>query len=92
MLADEGSPSPDEQMLEDGLHEVASAALALLGARELTVLRGYFGIGGGDPTTLEEMGKTLGVTRERARQIKDRAIRKIRESEYGAALATFHDT
>ena len=49
----------------------------------------YFGLDGGREHTLEEIGGMLGVTRERVRQLRDRALKRLREGEVGRALASF---
>jgi len=91
VLADETIVAPDDSMREGDLEDATAAALATLRPRELNVLRRYFGLDHKDPVTLEEIAEGLGVTRERVRQIKDHALRKIRQSPYAAALASFHD-
>src|SRR2546425_1039523 len=52
-------------------------------------LRRYFGLDGGREHTLEEIGGMLGVTRERVRQLRDRALKRLRDGEVGKALASF---
>ena len=49
----------------------------------------YFGLDGGREHTLEEIGGMLGVTRERVRQLRDRALKRLREGDVGQALASF---
>jgi len=61
------------------------AALAELPARDAKVLRLYFGLDDGKTRTLEEIGRMMGVTRERIRQLRDRALRQLRE-EHGDKL------
>jgi RNA polymerase primary sigma factor len=58
---------------------VLDAALAALPARDAKVLRLYFGLDDGKTRTLEEIGRMMGVTRERIRQLRDRALRQLRE-------------
>jgi RNA polymerase primary sigma factor len=53
------------------------------------VLRLYFGIGGLGEHTLDEIGARFGITRERVRQLRDRALRRLREGPRAAALASF---
>jgi RNA polymerase primary sigma factor len=53
------------------------------------VLRLYFGLDGDREHTLEEIGGMLGVTRERVRQLRDRALKRLREGNVGRALASF---
>ena len=90
VLADEASEPPDEPMLGGDLTDATERALTVLSPRELDVTRRYFGLDGVESMTLEEIGETFGITRERVRQIKDRALRKLRESPQAAALASFH--
>ena len=65
------------------------AALNTLPPRDAKVLRLYFGLEGGREHTLEEIGSMLGVTRERVRQLRDRALKRLREGEMGNALESF---
>ena len=73
---------------EDEMHKTISACLLVLDERETSIVRDYFGLGDGDPKTLEEIGTHLGVTRERVRQLRNRALDKLRES-YGELLGEF---
>jgi RNA polymerase primary sigma factor len=86
--ADEQS-DPETQMMEQLLTEEIDRALRLLSARDAKVLRLYFGLNDGREHTLEEIGGLLGVTRERVRQLRDRALKRLREGEMGLALASF---
>ena len=61
-------------------------ALATLPPRDAKVLRLYFGIEDGQSRTLEEIGRMMGVTRERIRQLRDRALIRLREGETGERL------
>jgi RNA polymerase primary sigma factor len=80
---------PEEQAMERFLTEQVDAALRSLAPRDAKVLRLYFGLDGGREHTLEEIGGMLGVTRERVRQLRDRALKRLREGEVGRALASF---
>jgi len=62
------------------------AALAVLPARDAKVLKLYFGLEDGNSRTLEEIGRMMGVTRERIRQLRDRALLRLREGETGERL------
>ncbi|MEA2722730.1 MAG: polymerase primary sigma factor [Gemmatimonadales bacterium] len=86
--ADEQS-DPETQVMEQLLTEEIDRALRLLPARDAKVLRLYFGLNDGREHTLEEIGGLLGVTRERVRQLRDRALKRLREGEMGRALASF---
>lgn len=90
-LPDRVSPGPDEAMLEKSLTEALEAALGTLRAREATVLRLYFGLGGREPLSLERIGSRLGVTRERVRQIKQQALRRLRHASRARLLEPFTD-
>jgi RNA polymerase primary sigma factor len=80
---------PEDQAMERFLTEQVDAALRSLAPRDAKVLRLYFGLDGGREHTLEEIGGMLGVTRERVRQLRDRALKRLREGEVGRALASF---
>ena len=88
VLPDEAGASPDQVATIDNLADSVATALAQLPAREADVLRLYFGFGGEEPLTLERIGHKFGVTRERVRQIKDRALWRIRCSSAATALAS----
>ena len=62
------------------------SALATLPPRDAKVLRLYFGLDDGNSRTLEEIGRMMGVTRERIRQLRDRALLRLREGETGERL------
>ena len=66
-----------------------SSALSTLDEREQKVIRLYFGLGGGTEMTLEEIGKQFRLTRERIRQIKEKALRKLRHPTRGRKLMPY---
>ncbi|MEX0890780.1 MAG: RNA polymerase sigma factor RpoD/SigA [Gemmatimonadota bacterium] len=79
-----------EDTVEDRLMaENIERALETLSPRDARVLRLYFGLEGGREHTLEEIGNMLGVTRERIRQLRDRALKRLREGAHGSALESF---
>ncbi len=80
---------PEERAMDRFLSEEVDAALRTLPPRDAKVLRLYFGLDGGREHTLEEIGGLLGVTRERVRQLRDRALKRLREGDGGRALASF---
>jgi len=90
-LPDSGASIPDDDGLAENLAESMAAALGRLREREALVLRMYFGFDGNEPMTLESIGARLDVTRERVRQIKEKAISRLRRSEQARRLATFRD-
>ncbi|HUG00778.1 MAG TPA: RNA polymerase sigma factor RpoD/SigA [Longimicrobiales bacterium] len=83
------APEPEEAVEDRMLSEHVGRALETLQERDAKVLRLYFGLDGGREHTLEEIGNMLGVTRERIRQLRDRALRRLREGEMGDALESF---
>jgi len=87
-ISDEAIVTEDE-VEERLLSERIDRALDTLQPRDAKVLKLYFGLEGGREHTLEEIGDILGVTRERIRQLRDRALKRLREGEMGEALASF---
>ncbi len=77
------------QVIDQFLSDEIDAALKTLPPRDAKVLRLYFGLEGGREHTLEEIGDMFGVTRERVRQLRDRALKRLREGDVGRALASF---
>ena len=90
-LPDPISPSPDEVTFERALTESLEAALATLDDREASTLRLYFGLGHRPPMSLEEIGIKMGITRERVRQIKQKALARLRDTSSARILETFAD-
>jgi RNA polymerase primary sigma factor len=80
---------PEVAVEERLLAEHIDKALETLTPRDAKVVRLYFGLEGGREHTLEEIGGMLGVTRERIRQLRDRALKRLREGQVGKALASF---
>ena len=81
--------SSEDHVMDHFLSEEIDAALNTLPARDARVLRLYFGLDGGKEHTLEEIGTMFGVTRERIRQLRDRALKRLKEGDVGRALASF---
>jgi len=80
MLADEASRSPADVLLENRRTEAVMRMLGSIGERAAMILRMRFGLDGCDPMTLKEIGKKVGLTRERVRQIEREALRCINEA------------
>jgi RNA polymerase primary sigma factor len=72
--------SPDRILMEQSLKEEVQQGLSILSPREVEVLSAYYGLNGFKALTLEEIGEVYQLTRERVRQIKERAIRRLRKS------------
>ena len=87
-VADE-MPDTEEEAMNRFLNDEIEQALNTLPPRDAKVLRLYFGLEGGREHTLEEIGSMLGVTRERVRQLRDRALKRLREGDVGRALGSF---
>jgi RNA polymerase primary sigma factor len=87
-VADEQGDA-EAQAMDKFLSEEIDRALDTLPPRDAKVLRLYFGLDGGREHTLEEIGGMLGVTRERVRQLRDRALKRLKEGDVGRALASF---
>ena len=85
----EEAAEPELEVESRLLTEAITDALSTLEARDAKVLRLYFGLEGEREHTLEEIGNMLGVTRERIRQLRDRALRRLKEGVRGSALESF---
>jgi RNA polymerase primary sigma factor len=88
-LPDNLNPTPDEQTFEKALTEAIEESLSSLKEREAKILRLYFGLDGEEPMTLEQIGSLLGITRERVRQIKEKALSRLRHVSRARALESF---
>ena len=85
VLPNKNSPSADEDLLEEGLKKEIERLLVSLSEREQIILRGYFGINQRE-MSLEEIGEQTGLTRERVRQLKEKAIKRLRCNAIGDSL------
>ena len=81
--------SPDNELMEQSLRDEVQQGLSILSPREVEVLSAYYGLNGYKPLTLEEIGEMYNLTRERVRQIKERAIRRLRKSYNRNALRSY---
>ncbi|HEY8468824.1 MAG TPA: sigma-70 family RNA polymerase sigma factor [Longimicrobiales bacterium] len=88
-LPDQFSPGPDDETYDRALSTTIEEALGTLKEREAKILRLYFGLDGQEPMTLEEIGSLLGITRERVRQIKEKALARLRHASRSRFLETF---
>ena len=88
-LPDKYSPGPEQKTYERALGDTIEVALASLKEREAKILTLYFGLDDQEPMTLEEIGSILGVTRERVRQIKEKALLRLRHASRAKFLETF---
>jgi RNA polymerase primary sigma factor len=88
-LPDQFSPDPEDEAYEHALKATVDEALASLKEREAKVLRLYFGLDDQEPMTLEEIGSLMGITRERVRQIKEKALIRLRHASRARFLETY---
>jgi len=91
-IEDKSAISPLEQVIATNLREQTGRVLKTLTPREELVLRMRFGVGDGSEHTLEEVGRSFNVTRERIRQIESKALRKLRHPTRAVKLKPFLDT
>jgi RNA polymerase primary sigma factor len=89
VLENEEIPNPDFDLMGESLKVEIERALSKLTTREAEVIRLYFGIGREHSLTLEEIGERFDLTRERVRQIKEKALRKLRHHNRSAALRAY---
>jgi len=85
----DGHNGAEDEAIDHFLAEEIAVALETLAPRDARVLRLYFGLNGGREHTLEEIGSIFGITRERVRQLRDRALKRLREGAAGRALASY---
>ncbi|HUH35598.1 MAG TPA: sigma-70 family RNA polymerase sigma factor [Moheibacter sp.] len=83
------SPSPDRMLMTESLRIEIERALQTLTPREADLIRLYFGLNGSHPMTLEEIGETFDLTRERVRQIKEKAIRRLKHTSRSKILKSY---
>ncbi|HEX9723048.1 MAG TPA: RNA polymerase sigma factor RpoD [Vicinamibacteria bacterium] len=88
-IEDRGVVSPAEQVINTNLKEMTEAVLKTLTPREEKVIKMRFGVGDGSEHTLEEVGQSFEVTRERIRQIETKALRKLRHPSRSRKLKAF---
>jgi len=89
IIQNEMQPSPDNTLMKESLKREVDRALATLSDREAEVVRLYFGLNREHPLTLEEIGEKFSLTRERVRQIKEKALRRLRHTSRSKALRTY---
>ena len=88
VLVNNDSPSADRGLVNESLNKEIERALSTLATREREIIKSFFGIGCQE-MTLEEIGERFGLTRERVRQIKEKAIRKLKNSQRSKLLKSY---
>jgi RNA polymerase primary sigma factor len=89
MMGMKDSVSPDNKLLNESLIKEINNTLKVLGERECQILRMYYGLNGETPKTLEEIGEEFELTRERVRQLKETAIRRLKQSTKHTRLKSY---
>lgn len=89
VMEDEDQLNPDHALISESLRREVERAISTLTSREADVLRLYFGLSGEQPMTLEEIGDRFDLTRERVRQIKEKAIRRLKHTSRSKILKTY---
>ncbi|AFN73424.1 RNA polymerase, sigma 70 subunit, rpod subfamily [Melioribacter roseus P3M-2] len=89
VLPNDEVPSPDQTLMSESLKKEIERALSTLTDREAEVIKLYFGLNGEHSLTLEEIGEKFNLTRERVRQIKEKAIRRLRHTSRSKNLRAY---
>ncbi|MEO1652214.1 MAG: sigma-70 family RNA polymerase sigma factor [Bacteroidota bacterium] len=89
VLENQSEQTPDTALIDDSLRKEVQRALSTLTQRESDVVSLYFGLNGEHSLTLEEIGEKFNLTRERVRQIKEKAIRRLRHTSRSKALKPY---
>jgi RNA polymerase primary sigma factor len=89
VLQSDNPITPDSKLLNDSLKKEVDRALSTLTVRESEVITCYFGLNGISPMTLEEIGDRFQLTRERVRQIKEKATRRLRNVAQSRSLRAY---
>jgi RNA polymerase primary sigma factor len=89
VMIEEDSPSPVRGLMNESLQQEIERALSTLTSREADVVRLYFGLNGHSSMTLEEIGEKFELTRERVRQIKEKAVRRLKHTSRSKLLRAY---
>lgn len=89
VMANEGDPKTDEFLMHESLAQEIARSLSTLSEKERDVINLYYGIGQGHGWTLDEIGIKFGLTRERVRQIKEKAIRRLKHNSRSKLLKAY---
>jgi RNA polymerase primary sigma factor len=89
VMEEKDSISPDRELIHESLRREIERSLSTLTIREADVVRLYFGLNGQQPLTLEEIGERFELTRERVRQIKEKAVRRLKHTSRSKLLKAY---
>jgi len=89
VIRENDTPTPETGLLYDSLRKEITRAISTLTPREADVIKLYYGLDGAHPMTLEEIGEKFDLTRERVRQIKEKAIRRLKHTSRSKILKTY---
>ncbi|NLT50796.1 MAG: sigma-70 family RNA polymerase sigma factor [Ignavibacteria bacterium] len=89
IMANDQQPSPDTSLMTESLKDDIERAISTLSEKEAKVIRLYFGLNSEHSATLEEIGEILNLTRERVRQIKEKALRRLRHTSRSKNLIAY---
>ncbi len=89
LLSNDSMPNPDSELETESLKKDIERSLRTLTSRECDVVQMYYGLNGRYPLTLEEIGEKFDLTRERVRQIKEKAIRRLKHTSRSRMLKTY---
>ncbi|MCF0201143.1 MAG: sigma-70 family RNA polymerase sigma factor [Bacteroidales bacterium] len=89
VLKSDEAPTPETELLYESLRKEIDRAISTLTQKEQDVVRLYFGLNGSHPMTLEEIGEKFDLTRERVRQIKEKAIRRLKHTSRSKILKSY---
>jgi RNA polymerase primary sigma factor len=89
VIDNKDTPNPDQDLIKESLRREIERAISTLTEREANIIRLYFGLNSKNPYTLEEIGEEFGLTRERVRQIKEKAVRRLKHTPRSKILKTY---
>ena len=89
LLEDDGRQIPDKFLITDSLKYEIQNALATLTPREAQIITYFYGLNGETALSLDEIGAKMSLTRERVRQLREKAIRRLRQTSRSVALKPF---
>jgi len=89
LISNKEIPHPDKELMDDSLKRDIESALSTLSEREAQVIKLYFGLDNEHAATLEEIGEMLNLTRERVRQIKEKALLRLRHASRSKNLKIY---